>query len=54
MPRLRNEVTGAVMSVSDSLAALLGSEWVPADQQPEPSEAPKRRGGRPRQADTNE
>jgi hypothetical protein len=55
MPRLRNEVTGAVMSVSDSLAALLGSEWVPADQQQsEPDEAPKRRGGRPRQPGTNE
>lgn len=55
MPRLRNEVTGAVMSVEDSTAALLGSEWVPADQQkPEPAEAPKRRGGRPRNSDTNE
>lgn len=45
MPRLRNEVTGAVMSVADSVAALLGSEWVPADgQKPEPDEAPKGRG----------
>jgi len=32
MPRLRNELTGAVMSVEDSTAALLGSEWGPADK----------------------
>jgi hypothetical protein len=32
MPRLRNELTGAVMSVEDSTAALLGSEWVAADK----------------------
>lgn len=54
MTRLRNEVTGAVMSVSEPTAARLGSEWVPADQQPEPDDAPKRRGGRPRKADTSE
>jgi len=55
MPRLRNEVTGAVMSVPESTAAHLGGEWVPADQQEsEPNESPKRRGGRPRNSDTNE
>lgn len=31
MPRLRNKVTGAVMSVPESTAARLGSAWVPAD-----------------------
>lgn len=44
MPRLRNEVTGAVMSVSESTAARLGGEWVPADvPASEPSKAPSRR-----------
>lgn len=47
MPRLRSELTGAVMTVADSTAALLGAEWVPADSKPE-AEAPKSRGGRPR------
>lgn len=32
MPRLVNKVTGAVVSVSESTAARLGSEWAPADQ----------------------
>ena len=32
MPRLRNRVTGAVMSVPESTAARLGIEWVPADE----------------------
>lgn len=54
MPRLRNEVTGAVMSVSESTAARLGSGWVSPDQQPEPNEAPKRRGGRTRKTDADE
>lgn len=27
MPRLRNELTGAVMTVDDDIAANLGSEW---------------------------
>jgi hypothetical protein len=55
MSRLRNEVTGAVMSVSESTAARLGGEWVPADaQHTEPDEAPKRRGGRPRKVDSSE
>lgn len=55
MPRLRNEVTGAVMSVSDLTATRLGSEWVPAGaQQTEPDDAPRRRGGRPRKADSGE
>lgn len=39
MPRLRNEVTGAVMSVPESTAARLGSEWVPADS-PTRSDSP--------------
>lgn len=43
MPRLRNTVTGAVVSVSESTASRLGSAWTAADQpRPEP-EAPKRR-----------
>jgi hypothetical protein len=55
MPRLRNEVTGAVMSVSESTAALLGSGWVSADEQKsEPNETPKRRGGRPSKAEAAE
>ena len=55
MPRLRNEVTGAVMSVSESTAALLGGRWVSADvQEPEPEEAPKRRGGRSSKAESKE
>lgn len=53
MPRLRNEVTGAVMSVSDATAGLLGGEWVPVSTQaPESKEAPKR--GRTRKSDTSE
>lgn len=31
MPRLRNKLTGAVMSVSDSTASRLGGEWVDVD-----------------------
>ena len=36
MPRLRNELTGAVMTVDEEIAANLGSEWVPekADEKP--------------------
>lgn len=54
MPRLRNEVTGAVMSVSESTAALLGGEWVSSEQKPEPTDAPKKRGGRTRKTDADE
>ena len=32
MPRLPNEVTGAVMTVAESTAALLGGGWVAADK----------------------
>ena len=32
MPRLRNELSGAVMTVADATAAVLGSEWVSADK----------------------
>lgn len=31
MPRLRSTVTGAAMTVSDKVAARLGSGWVDAD-----------------------
>lgn len=54
MPRLRNEVTGAVMSVSESTAALLGSGWVSADEKPPEPETPKRRGGQTRKSDSEE
>ena len=54
MPRLRNELTGAVMSVEESTAAGLGGEWVPADaQQSEPDEGSKRR-ARTRKSDSTE
>ncbi len=45
MPRLRNELTGAVMTVEESTAALLGSEWKPvvvkaaAEDKPAPRRA---------------
>jgi hypothetical protein len=45
MPRLRNELTGAVMIVEESTAALLGSEWKPeavktvAEDKPAPRRA---------------
>ena len=51
MPRLRNELTGAVMTVEESTAAQLGSEWVSADdEKSEAAEAPARR-GRSRKSD---
>lgn len=44
MPRLRNKVTGAVVSVSESTAARLGGVWVPAGQPvTEPKKEPARR-----------
>ncbi|WP_435883596.1 DUF7302 family protein [Streptomyces rubiginosohelvolus] len=44
MVRLRNKVTGAVMSVQESTASRLGSEWVPADKpKAEPAKSPSRR-----------
>ena len=44
MVRLRNKVTGAVMSVQESTASRLGREWVPAGQpKSEPAKAPVRR-----------
>lgn len=44
MVRLRNKVTGAVMSVQESTAARLGREWVPADKpKTEPTKEPVRR-----------
>jgi len=51
MPRLRNELTGAVMTVEDSTADLLGSEWVPADGKSESDEAPKARSARSRKSE---
>lgn len=39
MPRLRNALTGAVMTVSDETAGRLGSEWADADAKPR-SESP--------------
>lgn len=39
MPRLRNAVTGAVMTVSEGTAERLGSEWADADTKPR-SESP--------------
>ena len=51
MPRLRNELTGAVMTVEDSTAALLGGEWVAADDKPESDETPKARSSRSRKAE---
>lgn len=32
MPRLRNELTGAVMTVPEVTAARLGAQWVDADK----------------------
>lgn len=32
MPRLRNKVTGAVMTVADATARLLGPEWGPVEE----------------------
>lgn len=52
MTRLRNELTGAVMTVEDSTAVLLGGEWVAAEE-PETDDAPKGR-ARTRKAGTNE
>lgn len=40
MPRLRSALSGAVMTVEDSTAALLGSEWVDAESPARPEGAP--------------
>jgi len=48
MPRLKNKVTGAVMSVSDAVAANLGSEWIDADKA---AEEPVKRASRTRKTD---
>ena len=42
MPRLRNEATGVVVSVSDATAATLGRDWQPVEA-PKQEPAPKRR-----------
>lgn len=48
MPKLRDKATGAVVSVSDSLAAKLGARWEPVHEprrRSEPAdEQPTRRG----------
>jgi hypothetical protein len=51
MARLRNDLTGAVMTVEDSTAELLGSEWVPAEEKSEADEAPKARSARSRKTE---
>jgi hypothetical protein len=43
MPRLRNELTGAVMTVADSTAALLGGEWKPVAVKAEAEDKPASR-----------
>lgn len=54
MPRIRNKVTGAVMTVSDKVAARLGSGWVDADKAVEEPKEPAKRGGRPRKNDSDD
>ncbi|MEE2058968.1 DUF7302 family protein [Rhodococcus artemisiae] len=34
MPRLKNKVTGAVVTVDDALAEKLSRDWEPADAKP--------------------
>ena len=51
MPRLRNDLTGAVITVDDSTADQLGGEWVPADSKSESDEAPKARAARSRKTE---
>lgn len=47
MARLRNTLTGTVVSVDDATAARLGSQYEPVDKpgesKPDPKPAPKRR-----------
>ncbi len=45
MPRLRNELTGAVMAVAESTAALLGGEWAAADKADEKPATRRRANG---------
>lgn len=54
MPRLRSTVTGAVMTVSDKVAARLGSGWVDADKAVEEPKEPAKRGGRPRKNESDD
>lgn len=49
--RLRNTVTGVVVSVSEEKAARLGQEWQPAEK---PAKAPRGRGTRSSDASTGE
>lgn len=50
MVRLRNSVSGAVVSVAEEKVARLGSEWVPVEETPP---AP-RKSGRARKADKSD
>lgn len=54
MPRMRNEVTGAVMTVPDSTAALLGSEWVPSEMKQSEPEGKRERPRRSRKSNSSE
>lgn len=54
MPRIRNKVTGAVMTVPEATAARLGSGWVDADKAAEEPKEPAKRGGRPRKNESDE
>lgn len=54
MPRLRNKVTGAVMSVPDKVAARLGSGWVDADKVADEPKEQVKRGGRPRKNESDD
>ncbi len=37
MPRLKNSKSGAIVSVSDEKAELLGAEWVPVEAKKTPA-----------------
>ena len=42
MVRLRNVRTGAIVSVRDEKATILGAEWVPVETGPAPTSRAKR------------
>lgn len=43
MPRLRNIASGVVVSCSTEAAALLGAEWEPVSDEPEPKRTSSRK-----------
>lgn len=45
MPRLRNTLTGSVVSCSDETAARLGAEWKPVEPE-KPKAAPRQQAQR--------